>query len=82
MSNLKNVQPLEDFNWEEFENGSGNNASKEALVKAYDETLNKIAEHQVVEGTVTHVDKKEVIVNIGTRVMVLFLHLNSDTTQT
>ena len=65
MSNLKNVQPLEDFNWEEFENGSGNNASKEALVKAYDETLNKIAEHQVVEGTVTHVDKKEVIVNIG-----------------
>ena len=65
MSNLKNVQPLEDFNWEEFENGSGNNASKEALVKAYDATLNKIAEHQVVEGTVTHVDKKEVIVNIG-----------------
>ena len=31
----------------------------------YDETLNKVTEHQVVEGTVISVDKKEVIVNIG-----------------
>ena len=65
MSNLKNVQPLDDFNWEEFENGSSMDANKEALVKAYDETLNKVAEHQVVEGVVSHIDKKEVIVNIG-----------------
>ena len=35
------------------------------LEKAYDETLNKVTEHQVVEGTVISVDKKEVIVNIG-----------------
>lgn len=65
MSDLKNVQPLEDFNWDEFENGTNVNANKEDLAKAYDETLNKVSEHQVTEGTVIALDKKEVIVNIG-----------------
>ena len=65
MSDLKNVRPLDDFNWDEFENGGNANVSKEDLEKAYDETLNKVSEHQVVEGTVIAADKKEVIVNIG-----------------
>ena len=66
MSELtNNVKPLDDFNWEEFENGTSANVSKEELDKAYDETLNKVSEHQVTEGTVISVDKKEVIVNIG-----------------
>ncbi|WP_337469273.1 30S ribosomal protein S1 [Hallella sp.] len=65
MNDIKNVKPLDDFNWEEFENGSLSAASKENLEKAYDETLNKIQEHEVVEGTVISVDKKEVVVNIG-----------------
>ncbi|MDY3253270.1 MAG: 30S ribosomal protein S1 [Prevotella sp.] len=66
MSELtKNVKPLDDFNWDEFENGTSANVSKEELDKAYDETLNKVSEHQVTEGTVISVDKKEVIVNIG-----------------
>ena len=66
MSELtKNVQPLQDFNWDEFENGTVANVSKEELDKAYDETLNKVSEHQVVDGTVISVDKKEVVVNIG-----------------
>ena len=66
MSELtKNVQPLDNFNWEEFENGMVANVSKEELDKAYDETLNKVSEHQVVDGTVISVDKKEVVVSIG-----------------
>ena len=66
MSELtKNVQPLQDFNWDEFENGTVANVSKEELDKAYDETLNKVADHQVVDGKVISVDKKEVVVNIG-----------------
>ena len=66
MSDLtKNVQPLQDFNWDEFENGTVANVSKEELDKAYDETLNKVADHQVVDGKVISVDKKEVVVNIG-----------------
>ena len=64
-NDIKNIQPLSDFNWDEFENGTSTGASKEELEKAYDETLNKIQEHEVVEGTVISVDKKEVVVNIG-----------------
>ena len=66
MSELtKNVKPLDDFNWDEFENGTVANVSREELDKAYDETLNKVADHQVVDGKVISVDKKEVVVNIG-----------------
>lgn len=65
MSDFKNVQPLDDFNWDEFENGAGKSVGKADLEKAYDETLNKIQEHEVVEGTVISLDKKEVVVNIG-----------------
>jgi small subunit ribosomal protein S1 len=65
MSNLKDVQPLEDFNWEEFENGVAAGANKADLEKAFDDTLNKVQEHDVVEGTVIALDKKEVVVNIG-----------------
>ena len=66
MSELtKNVKPLDDFNWDEFENGTTAGVNKEELDKAYDETLNKVADHQVVDGTVISVDKKEVVVNIG-----------------
>src|SRR5574344_1611405 len=66
MSELtKNVKPLDNFNWDEFENGAVVNVSKEELDKAYDETLNKVADHQVVEGQVISIDKKEVVVNIG-----------------
>ena len=66
MSELtKNVKPLDYFNWEEFENGTSVNVSKEELDRAYNETLNKVSEHQVTEGTVISCDKKEVIVNIG-----------------
>jgi small subunit ribosomal protein S1 len=67
MSELtKNVQPASDFDWDSFENGSATTSvSKEDQEKAYDGTLNKVSENQVVDGKVIFVDKKEVIVNIG-----------------
>ena len=66
MSDLKNVMPVEDFDWESFENGSTDAVvSKEELEKAYDETLNKVSEHQVVDGNVIAMNKREVVVNIG-----------------
>ena len=65
MIDYKNVQPLDDFNWDEFESGSKAGNGEGELTKAYDETLNKIQEHQVVEVTVISIDKKEVVVNIG-----------------
>lgn len=43
MSDLKNVQPLSDFNWDEFENGSKANVSKEELEKLTMKPLTKLA---------------------------------------
>ena len=64
-NDVKNVKPLDDFNWDEFENGTSSSVSKEDQEKAYDNTLSKIHDHEVVEGTVISIDKKEVVVNIG-----------------
>ena len=66
MENLKNVAPIEDFNWDAYENGeSVTNASHEDLEKAYDNTLNKVNDREVVDGTVIAMNKREVVVNIG-----------------
>ncbi len=66
MEELKNVQPLEDFNWEAYESGEAlSETSKEQQTSAYDGTLNKVSEREVVDGTVISLNKREVVVNIG-----------------
>ena len=66
MENLKNVQPLEDFNWDAYEHGEVVAAtSHEEQEKAYDNTLNKVNDREVVDGTVIAMNKREVVVNIG-----------------
>ncbi len=66
MEDFKNVAPLQEFDWDAFENGSAaSGMSKEQLEQAYDTTLNKVANNEVVNGTVTAINKREVIVNIG-----------------
>ena len=66
MEELKNVQPLEDFNWEAYESGEAlSDVSKEQQTSAYDGTLNKVSEREVVDGTVISLNKREVVVNIG-----------------
>jgi small subunit ribosomal protein S1 len=63
---LKNVVPLEDFDWEAYEHGDSHvDASREEQEKAYDNTLSKVNENEVVDGTVININKHEVIVNIG-----------------
>ena len=66
MENLKDVHPIEDFNWDAYENGETlSSVSKEDQEKAYDNTLNKVGDHEVVDGTVIAMNKREVVVNIG-----------------
>ena len=60
----KNIKPLEDFDWESFENG-GTTADKAEAAKAYEATLNKLGDNDVVEGTVSAINDREVVVNIG-----------------
>ncbi|MCC8146038.1 MAG: 30S ribosomal protein S1 [Bacteroidales bacterium] len=55
-----------DFDWDAYESGeSYTNVSKEKLIETYDQTLNKINDREVVMGTVTSMNKREVVVNIG-----------------
>ena len=59
MENLKDVKQA-------YENGeSTSSISKEDQEKAYDNTLNKVGDHEVVDGTVIAMNKREVVVNIG-----------------
>ena len=61
---IKNINPLENFDWEEFENG-GKAADKAADKAAYEGTLNNVNDNEVVDGTVTSINDREVVVNIG-----------------
>ena len=66
MENLKNIAPLSDFDWNAFENGTVEAAqSRDEQEKAYDSTLGRVNENEVVEGTVISINKREVVVNIG-----------------
>ncbi len=65
MADFKNVAPLADFDWDAFENGSAAETSREAQEQAYDGSLNKVSDHEVVDGTVIDMNKREVVVNIG-----------------
>ncbi|MBQ0049479.1 MAG: 30S ribosomal protein S1 [Bacteroidales bacterium] len=66
MADYKNVAPLADFDWEAYANGNANTeVSIEAQEAAYDGTLNKVNDYEVVDGTVISINKREVVVNIG-----------------
>lgn len=68
MEKFKNVAPVADFDWDAFEKGSAaGGESHEKLVAAYDQTLNNVHEHEVAEGTVTNITKREVVVRIGSK---------------
>jgi len=53
------------FDWNAFENETDYGADKKKVEEMYDQTLSKIVENEVVEGTVTAITKREVLVNIG-----------------
>ena len=53
------------FNWDEFENETPSGVDRKATEDAYNQTLSRISENEVVEGVVTAINKREVIVNIG-----------------
>lgn len=55
----------EDFDWEAFEGEGYSNADRAAIEEAYNKTLSKIVENEVVEGEVTAITKREVVVTIG-----------------
>ena len=64
MENIKVAN--ENFDWAAFESESGlYPVSKEEIAAQYDNTMSNIAVGETVDGTVTEINKREVIVNIG-----------------
>ncbi len=57
----------EDFDWDAFENDGKDEGEKEETLAKYEQTLSKITENEVVEGVVTSINKREVVVNIGAK---------------
>jgi len=53
------------FDWDAFENDGFSEADKAATEESYTQTLSRVSENEVVEGTVVAINKREVIVNIG-----------------
>ena len=66
MEEVKNGVVNADFDWNAFENDLGvYDQDKAQITEAYDKTLSNVNVGEVVEGTVTAVTKREVLVNIG-----------------
>ena len=66
MEENKPVVTNENFDWNAFENDLDvYSQPKEEIAAAYDKTLSNVAVGEVVEGTVTSIGKREVVVNIG-----------------
>ena len=62
----KPAGPNADFDWDAYEKGEAvTEKTHEELEKSYDETLNAIKDHEVVDGTVIAMNKREVVVNVG-----------------
>ncbi|MBP3419739.1 MAG: 30S ribosomal protein S1 [Marinifilaceae bacterium] len=60
------AEPDENFDWEAYANDEVvSSEEKETLTQKYSETLSKVSEKEVVEGTVISINKREVVVNIG-----------------
>ncbi len=55
----------DNFDWDAFEGDDLSSDEKKKMDEMYDQTLSKVVENEVVEGVVTSISKREVIVNIG-----------------
>ena len=62
---IKEIKPLEGFDWDAFENDGVSAADKAAQAAAYEGTLNNVNDNEVVDGTVTAINDREGVVHIG-----------------
>jgi small subunit ribosomal protein S1 len=67
MAEKTQTQGIADFDWDALALDGYNAAERAELSDKYDGTLNSVAEKEVVEGTVVSMNKKEVVINIGSK---------------
>lgn len=56
---------VDKFDWDAFEKENVYDTEKSVIEEQYNQTLSKVIENEIVEGTVVSLNKREVIVNIG-----------------
>ncbi len=63
----KEIKPITDFDWNSLgeEKAVYAEDKQKEMQHLYDETMNAIAEHEVIKGTVVSINNREVVVNIG-----------------
>lgn len=63
----KNIKPLEQFDWENYEEGEEEYSSskRQELEELYTENLSTIEKRQIVSGKVVQITDKDVVLNIG-----------------
>ncbi|MDR1346995.1 MAG: 30S ribosomal protein S1 [Prevotellaceae bacterium] len=57
--------PVDQFDWDKLGDEDLYESNKVEIEEKYNQTLSKVAENEVVEGTIAAITKREVIVNIG-----------------
>ncbi|HHV40235.1 MAG: 30S ribosomal protein S1 [Bacteroidales bacterium] len=57
--------PGDKFNWDSLEEEDVYDSERSAIEELYAQTLSKVVENEIVDGTVVALNKREVIVNIG-----------------
>lgn len=67
MAKTKTMQGTADFDWDALALDGYTASQRSEFSDRYEGTLNSIAEHEVIQGTVISVNKKEVVVNIGSK---------------
>ena len=67
MAKNTQMQGTADFDWDALALDGYSKVERSELSDKYEPTLNAIAEREVVEGTVISLNKKEVVVNIGSK---------------
>src|SRR3989338_4811763 len=67
MAKSEQMQGTAEFDCDALELDGYSAAQRSELSDRYEGTLNSIAEHEVISGTVITLNKKEVVVNIGSK---------------
>ncbi|MDB4649629.1 30S ribosomal protein S1 [Crocinitomicaceae bacterium] len=65
MATTKTTQGTADFDWESLQLDGYSQVERSEMSDVYEKTLTSINEKEVIQGTVVHLTKKEVIINIG-----------------
>jgi small subunit ribosomal protein S1 len=65
MATTKTTQGTADFDWEALQLDGYSQVERSEMSDVYEKTLTSINEKEVIKGTVVHLTKKEVIINIG-----------------